>query len=90
MKQKLANYTVIIEKEKRTGTNELCFTASVPFLGLATEADSIEEAEKEINALIQFHLESLTQEGEEIPIETSNSFVTKTEVRIPENAVIAL
>lgn len=89
MKQKVANYTVIIEKEKRTGTNELCFTASVPFLGLATEAGSIEEAEKEINALIQFHLESLTQEGEEIPIETSNSFVTKTEVRIPENAVIA-
>ena len=90
MKQKVANYTVIIEQEKRIGTEKRCFTASVPFLGLATEASSIEEAEKAVNALIQFHLESLVEEGDKIPIETTNSFVTKTEVQIPENAVIAL
>lgn len=45
MKQKVANYTVVIEKEKRIGTNKTYYTAFVPLLGIATEADTIEKAE---------------------------------------------
>lgn len=89
MKKRVANYTVIIEKQKRMGTNKPCYTASVPILGIATDADTIEEVEKNIKSLIQFHLESLTEEGEEIPTETNSSFVTRYEVSLPKSAIIA-
>lgn len=83
MQQRVANYTVIIEKEKRTGTDEFCFTAFAPLLGIATEAETIEEAEQSIQSLIQFHVDSLKEESEEIPIEQGGSFVTKTAVNLP-------
>lgn len=77
MKQKIANYTVIIEKQKRLGTNKNCYMAFVPTLGIATDADTIEQVEKEINSLIQFHLETLTEEHELIPVEAKPAFVTQ-------------
>lgn len=89
MKQNVANYTVVIEKEKRTGTSKVCYTAFVPFLDIATEADTIEKVEQEIQSLIQFHIESLVQEGAEIPIEQNNSLVTKSAVNLPYDAIIA-
>ncbi|MBI2268504.1 MAG: type II toxin-antitoxin system HicB family antitoxin [Candidatus Blackburnbacteria bacterium] len=89
MEQKVANYTVVIEKEKRTGTNTTCYTAYVPILGIATEADTIEQVEKEIKSLIQFHINCLAQERERVPIEAENSLVTKTRVELPNNAIIA-
>lgn len=88
MKQQIANYTVVIEKQKRMGTNKFCYMAYVPILGIATDADTIEKVEKEIKSLIQFHLESLAEEGEEIPIETEHAFVTRSQVAIPAGAVI--
>jgi predicted RNase H-like HicB family nuclease len=48
MKKQIAQYTVIIEKQKRLGTEHDCYMAMVPLLGIATEADTIEQAEKEI------------------------------------------
>ena len=90
MKQRIANYTVIIERQKRTGTNQSCYVALAPILGIATEADTIEEVEKKIQSLIQFHLDCLVQEKEIIPVETENAFVTKSQVRIPPGANIAI
>lgn len=89
MKQRFTDYTIVIEKEKRIGTNRACYTVFVPILGIATEADSIEEAKKAAKSLIEFHLQCLTEEGEKIPIEASNSFITKTGVALPENAALA-
>lgn len=89
MKQQVANYTVVIEKQKRMGTDDDCYMAFVPLLGIATDADTIEEVEKEITSLIQFHLESLAEEGEEIPLETSSTFVTRSEVTLPKRAILA-
>ena len=89
MKQKVANYTVIIEKELRTGTKTPCYSAYVPVLGVATDADSLEEVQVAIKKLVEFHLEALAQEGEPIPVETISSLVTKFEAVIPENAQIA-
>lgn len=86
MYQSVANYTVIIEKEKRLGTNIPCYTAFVPILGIATEADTLEGVQKEILSLIQFHLESLAIEGEDIPVEDKNSFITKIEAVLPKNS----
>lgn len=68
MKQQIANYTVIIEKQQRLGTNKVCYTAFAPSLGIATEDETIEKAKQAIQSLLQFHLESLAQEGETIPI----------------------
>lgn len=88
MKHKVANYTVVIEKQKRTGTNKTCYMAYVPILGIATEADTIEQAEKAINSLIQFHIESLTEEGASIPFEQEHSFVTRSQILLPKGAVL--
>lgn len=89
MKQKVENYTVIIEKEFRTGTKIPCYSAYVPVLGVATDAESLEEIQVAIKKLVEFHIESLVQEGEKIPVEKTPSFVTRFEARIPENAQIA-
>ncbi|OGE25305.1 hypothetical protein A3H85_02480 [Candidatus Daviesbacteria bacterium RIFCSPLOWO2_02_FULL_40_8] len=89
MKQKVANYTVVIGREKRLGTNQFVFTALVPLLGIATEGDTLEEVQKEIKSLIEFHLQALADEGEEIPDEKESSFVTKLEAVLPKNARLA-
>ncbi len=89
MQQKIANYTVIIERQKRLGTNKICYMAYVPILGIATDADTIEEVEKEIKSLIEFHLESLVEEEEDIPLETEEAFVTKSQVNLPKGASFA-
>lgn len=83
MKQRIANYTVVIEKQKRIGTNKSCYMAYVPILGIATESDTIEKLDKEIKSLIQFHIESLVREGEEIPLETGETFITRSQVNLP-------
>ncbi len=89
MKQNVANYTILIEKQKRTGSDQLCYTAFVPILGIATEAETINDVQKQIKSLIQFHIESLVEEGEEVPIESGQSIISKSQVNIPENAQIA-
>lgn len=89
MNQQVTNYTVVIEKQKRLGTNNVCYMAYVPVLGIATDADTIEQLEKDITALIKFHVESLANEGETIPIETKHTFVTRSEVMLPKGAVLA-
>ena len=89
MQQKIANYTVIIERQKRLGTDRICYMAYVPILGIATDADTIEEVEKEIKSLIEFHLDSLVGEKEDIPLETEEAFVTKSQVNLPKGASFA-
>jgi len=87
MKQQVANYTVIIEKQKRLGTWKDCYTAFAPVLGIATDADTVEQVEKDITTLIQFHLDSLAEEGGIIPVETEHALITRSEVFIPKGAV---
>jgi predicted RNase H-like HicB family nuclease len=89
MKQKVASYTVVIEKETRTGTKKTCFSAYVPLLGVATEANSVAEVRQEIKNLVQFHIESLASEGEEIPVEKEKSIITMLSAILPKNAQIA-
>lgn len=90
MKQHIANYTVVIEKEKRLGTDKLCFSAVVPILGIATDADSLEQVQKDVQKLVQFHIESLSEEGEEIPVESNQSFITKIEAFLPKKPRFAV
>lgn len=89
MKQQLANYTVVFEKQKRMGTDISCYMAYVPILGIATEGDTLEETEREIQSLIQFHIQSLVEEGKQIAVESHPSLVTRLEVLIPKGALLS-
>jgi len=89
MKQKIANYTVVIERQKRLGSNKPCYVALVPMLDIATEADTIERVRKDIQSLIQFHLNCLAEEGEVIPLETEQAIVTKSQATIPSGANVS-
>ena len=86
MKKKIGSYTVIVERQPRTGSEEYCYMAFVPILGIATEADTLEEVQEKIKELIKFHLESLAEEGEEIPVESEETIITRTKVEFPIQA----
>jgi len=86
MKMEVTNYTTVINREKRLGTEEVCYTAYVPVLGVATEADTADEAKKAIEKLVNFHLESLADEGVEVPIESPRSLVTTFRAELPAGA----
>ncbi len=77
-------YNVIIMPDRRTGTGELCYSVQCPSLGLADEGETIEEAIENIKKLIAFHLQSLAEEGEEVPQEeTDKSLLTAVRVQFP-------
>lgn len=88
MKQKVADYTVIIKKETRLGTKNACYSAYVPLLGIGTEADTLKKVKNETRNLIEFHLESLAAEGEEIPMEKEVSIIATLSALLPKNAQV--
>lgn len=60
-------YAVVIEKATSN------YSAYVPDLpGCVATGTTVEEAEREIRAAIEFHLEGLKREGFEIPIPSSS------------------
>lgn len=84
MKKKILNYVVVIEPDTRTGTNEPCYAAYCPALGLADSGDSIEEALINMQSLVLFHVQMLKREREKIPVEqTDKSIVTTLRVAYP-------
>ena len=82
MEKKILNYRILIEPDQRTGTSAECFSVYCPTLGLADSGDSIEDAIQNMKRLIQFHLESLAKEKEEIPEEQIDKSVVAT-VQVP-------
>lgn len=78
MEKKIYNYRVIIEPDVRTGTNEPSYTASVPTLGIATDGDSIEEALNNAKEAIAVYLESLIDDGLDVPQDTSQEYMVAT------------
>jgi len=90
MQSKVLNYRVIVKPDKRTGTDEPCFSAFCPTLGIADDGDSFEKALANIQKLIKFHLECLTEEREKIPIdEPEKEIITTTRVELPLRASLA-
>ncbi|MEK7534978.1 MAG: hypothetical protein AAB563_01045 [Patescibacteria group bacterium] len=89
MEAESTNYTTVINREKRLGSGVVCYTAYVPVLGIATEADTAVKAKRAIEELVNFHLESLAEEGIEVPIESPSSLVTTFRAQIPVGAKIS-
>lgn len=67
MEKFVLNYRVIVEPDERTGTNEPCFTAYCPTLGIADDGDTIDEALENIKEGIKCYIEALVKDGEEVP-----------------------
>lgn len=81
MQKRVLNYRIIIEPEKMG--KKLVYNAYCPTLGLADYGDSIDEAFKNIQSLIKFHIESLLKDGLEVPNEnTLEEVITSTKVSI--------
>lgn len=85
MEKQVLNYRIIIEPDTRTGTKEAGFSAFCPTLGLADGGDTIEEAIVNMKKLIEFHLESLIQENQPVPVDSEDEIVVTTKVRIHTN-----
>lgn len=67
MEKYLLNYRVIVEPDTRVGTNEKCFSAYCPTLGIADDGDTVDHALANIKEGIQCFVEALIKEGKEVP-----------------------
>ena len=90
MEKTILNYRVIIEPDERTGTNEPCFTAYCPKLGIADDGNTIEEALASIKEGIHCYLEALIKDGEEIPSPDNieEGLVTSTKISLPKKVKV--
>src|SRR3989344_8574360 len=84
MQKKILNYRIIIEPEKMG--KKTVYNAYCPTLGLADYADSIDQAIKNIESLMKFHIECLLKDGLEVPEENvDQELITSTHVSIQES-----
>lgn len=81
MQKQVLNYRIIMEPEKMG--KKVVYNAYCPALGLADYGDSLDEAFKNIQSLIKFHIESLLEDGLEVPTEnTQEEVITSTRISI--------
>lgn len=81
MQKQVLNYRIIIEPEKMG--KKVVYNAYCSTLGVADYGDSIDEAFKNIQSLVKFHIESLLKDGLEVPMEnTGAEVVTSAKVSI--------
>lgn len=79
MKQKVLKYDVIFQEQPDHG-----YTVTVPTLpGCISEGDTFEQAKENIAEAITAYLESLANDGEEIPKGDSSIFVGQVGVQNP-------
>lgn len=79
MGQKDYNYTVVFEAASEGG-----FIVHVPALpGLVTQGETIEEAREMAKDAIEGYLAVLKEDGEEIPVESDKTVVSKIRASAP-------
>ncbi|MBI3559715.1 type II toxin-antitoxin system HicB family antitoxin [Candidatus Gottesmanbacteria bacterium] len=83
MQTTVLNYRIIVEPDERTGTNESCFTAYCPTLGVADGGDTIEEALANVRGAIEAYVESLVEDGLLVPVDKpEESIIAATQVKV--------
>ena len=82
METYILNYRIIIESDKRTGTNEPGYSVYCPTLGLADGGDTIEEAIENIKSLIKFHIKCLAKDGKKIPVDKEEEIITTAKIKV--------
>jgi len=91
MQTQILNYRIIIEPEKQG--RKTVYNAYCPTLGVADWGDSLEDAMKNIQSLIKFHIESLLEDKKLIPVDNLDKEIiasTKISIKIPEDKVQAI
>lgn len=74
---KLYNFTVVIEPDEKG------FHAFVPALpGCHTFGDTLDEARANIAEAMELHIESMSEDGELIPVEREPLFITRLSVPV--------
>lgn len=82
-KNYVLDYRVVVKPDKRLGSNEPCFVAYCPTLGVVDDGGTVEEALVNIRKTIAFHLKCLQEEKKEVSVDKPNEeFVTNTQVRL--------
>ena len=85
MQTRILSYRIIIEPEKQG--KKTVYNAFCPTLGVADWGDSIDAVLKSIKDGIELALESLTEEGKEIPVDKVDREVVATaQVHAPAGA----
>ncbi len=87
METKVLNYRVIIETDKRLGTEEAGYSAYCPTLDVASEGETIEETLKNIAEALECRLGALAKDKVPIPIPDNpeETIITYSHVQVPEN-----
>ncbi len=86
MQIKVLNYRVIITPDVQTGTKKFGYTAFCPTLGVADDGDTIDEALINVQGAIQTYIKSLSEDGEEIPVDNpARDFITITQIPAPSS-----
>lgn len=89
MQKQVLNYRIIIEPEKMG--KKVVYNAACPTLGVYDYGDSIDEVLASIKDGIELAIESLQDEGKEIPIDNiEKQVVTTTQIEVPANARLAV
>ena len=74
--QKIYQYTTVFEPAEEGG-----YVVSVPALpGCITQGETFEEAVKMAKEAIELYLETLEEDGDDIPIEPKGTIVTQLDV----------
>lgn len=75
----MINFTVVIEPDEQG------FHAYVPVLpGCHTFADTIEQARLNILEAIELHVQSMIEDGEDVPVEREPIFITRLSVPVSQ------
>jgi predicted RNase H-like HicB family nuclease len=82
MEKYVLNYRIIIEKEA-DAKGRIVFVAQCPTLGISDYGDTVEEVLESIQDGIELAVETLSKEGQEIPVDKiDEQIITSTKVHI--------
>ncbi len=85
MKTRVFRYNVLVRKEGKY------YVAYVPALGISDFGKSVSEASKNVKSAIECHIEGLMKTKTEVPApDTSDFYVTQTEVELPQSTRFAI
>lgn len=76
------SYQVLVEADRRLGTNELAYTAYVPSLGIASDGDSFEEALANAREATTAYVDSLIDDGLDVPTTDGSTFVAAANIQL--------
>ncbi len=89
MEKNVLNYRIIIEKETYDD-DSIVYIAYCPTLSISDYGDTVEDVLKSIKDGIELAVQTLAQEGKEVPIDhMDEQIITSAKINIPSNIKIS-